>query len=606
MTLALSVIRAAHAHGTHHQLALDALSEMTGPSARAWERLFYKYITEYVTGAKAPDVAFKDFKNHVLHPRDGYWGGAATQAATWYEELVKALKRQDWPAVAYSAGVLSHYCTDPMEPLHTHQTAAENNIHRALEWSVSKSYADLRKLGLKEYGHIKIVAVAGEPWLTRLIREGAAKANTRYETLLAHYDIKRGVVSPPDGLDIVGQRVIAEMLVYASRLFSVVLERALVDAAIAPPEVSLARDALTAFVSMPKAWWLKRGLDASDRAVVEAMYDELMATGAVRDTLPEDERQIVDLYAREVLAKKASASPDTGSSVIADRGKPGKRTVTETKLNTDDASRDDASRDDDPRLDPPDAGDVVVPMRRPLAVEKPRPAPKRRDAPIARLRAAAAKRGTPEPSGETTPDPAESPQEPAAVQVAVAEPMPAEANAAAATLTALTPVHVPVPEIAVPQAALSTWRPAGRTGMKLHLTLESNIVDAPSIGPKTAQKFNAVGIDTVGDFLKAHPIALASRLESLHTPPDVLAAWQDQARLVCEIAELRGNHARLLVGAGYRTAAAIADADVGKMCSDILAYAVTADGQRILRDGHPPDIEQVKSWAENAQASRAA
>lgn len=248
MAIVLSILRKAHAMGTHHQLALDALSELPLADATAWERVFYRHIALYVDGAKAPDKAFKDFENHVLHPRHGYWGGAAAQAATWYGETVTALKKQDWGAAAYAAGVLSHYVTDPLQPLHTHQTDAENAIHAAAEWTVSKTYTELRALGLTL--HVDAPADASAS-IKSLLREGATRATSHYETILAHYDIKRGVVAPEEGLDVVGRRAMAEMLVRASRLFALILARAIIEAGVAAPDVALAGDALKAFIGLP-------------------------------------------------------------------------------------------------------------------------------------------------------------------------------------------------------------------------------------------------------------------------------------------------------------------------------------------------------------------
>ena len=112
-----------------------------------WQRLFLQHAKLYLEGSKAPDNEFKDFKNHVLHTRDGYWGGAPEKVRSWYNHLVEALALEDWPTAAYCAGVLSHYYTDPLQPFHTAQSEAENNIHRAVEWSISKAYDELSGAG---------------------------------------------------------------------------------------------------------------------------------------------------------------------------------------------------------------------------------------------------------------------------------------------------------------------------------------------------------------------------------------------------------------------------------------------------------------------------
>ena len=57
--------------------------------------------------------------------------------------LVDGAQNQSWHEAVYAAGIMSHYYTDPIHPFHTAQSPAENNIHRAVEWSISKSYGAL-------------------------------------------------------------------------------------------------------------------------------------------------------------------------------------------------------------------------------------------------------------------------------------------------------------------------------------------------------------------------------------------------------------------------------------------------------------------------------
>ena len=104
--------------GTHHKLALDALRHLDCTDAELWQRLFLEHAKLYLEGSKAPDNQFKDFKNHVLHTRDGYWGGAP-KGAQLVQPSREALGQQDWPTAVYCAGVLSHYYTDPLHPFHT-------------------------------------------------------------------------------------------------------------------------------------------------------------------------------------------------------------------------------------------------------------------------------------------------------------------------------------------------------------------------------------------------------------------------------------------------------------------------------------------------------
>ena len=84
---------------------------------------------------------------------------------------------------------------------------------------------------------------------------------------------------------------------------------------------------------------------------------------------------------------------------------------------------------------------------------------------------------------------------------------------------------------------------------------------APSIGAKTARRLGTVGVTTVADFLEEDADQLATMLGQRSITGRQLKDWQDQARLVMDVPGLRGTHAQLLVGAGYRNAEAIADAD---------------------------------------------
>lgn len=308
MSLLFRVIYAAHANGTHHKLALDALRSLSCNDREAWTKLFLANAELYLRGSKEPDKKFKDFKNHVYHVRDNGWGGAPAKAREWYDKTVDALKCGAFEEAVFNAGVLSHYVTDPIQPFHTAQSEAENAIHRAAEWSISKSYGELKKWGHSPLNVPEASLPEGADFVEALVRQGAGVANEYYEHLIAHYDFDKGVVDPPSGFSFRGQEILAGLIDYAAKSFGLLLNRAIEDANVVPPNIDITAETVIATLKIPVRWVTNKIEDAEDRKLVQAMYDELQATGRVEETLPEDDRTIRDLHRAEVLQNDAAVA----------------------------------------------------------------------------------------------------------------------------------------------------------------------------------------------------------------------------------------------------------------------------------------------------------
>lgn len=556
MSALFRIIYAAHANGTHHKLALDALNHMQRPDAEAWRRVILKNVERYLEGSKAPDNTFKDFKNHVLHVGENYWGGAPEKVVEWYSRTVEALRAEQWSDAAYAAGVLSHYYTDPCMPFHTGQTEAENSIHRAAEWSINRSYNTLRKIGEDRYGLINVPRRTNENWLKEMTCDGAEASHRYYEKLIAHYNLHRGVVVPEEGLDEVSQNFVAELLIYAAEGFGILLDRAFGEAGIAAPDVGLTLETFIATLKIPSKWIEKKLSNAEDRKLVQAMYDELQATGRVDATLTEDDRTIRDLHAAEVLAPKLA------------------------KRNEKRAER------------------VPVQPEEILALTSPAPEPVPL-APVAKVSAVTS--AVPVTKTAVKPAPRYEPDiEPVRTTqpAAVVESTPVTPPAAAE----LGPAKTREPTVtSLPDKAAS-----GSRERRTYLANSDPLEAAPSIGPKMAERFAVLGIHSVADFLGHDPHDMAELLDDSRFDGEVLTDWQDQAQLVIDIPGLRGGGAQLLVGAGYRTIHAIAEADPVDLSADVLTFATSSDGKRILRDGQPPDLEKIKAWVTSASEALAA
>ena len=299
-----NVIFAWKCSSTHHKLALDALNQMQGTAAANWRDLCLANVGGYLQGAKAPDDQFKDFRNHVLHVRDGLWGGAITSTGLWYNETVSALKAQDWKAAVYNAGVLSHYYSDPLMPFHTGQSEAEGIVHRAAEWSIACAYRELTELLETQLGGWPDVPVpSGRNWLESMVIAGAKTANPHYEFAIDHYNIQRGVKNPPQGLDQPLRECLARLLGHAAVGFARIIERAIAEAGVEIPASNLTMQSVLTQLTIPISWVTKKLKDSRERAVVEAMYAEFTSTGKVLKTLPEDEATVRKAHAAEVLRK---------------------------------------------------------------------------------------------------------------------------------------------------------------------------------------------------------------------------------------------------------------------------------------------------------------
>ncbi len=135
---------------------------------------------------------------------------------------------------------------------------------------------------------------------------------------------------------------------------------------------------------------------------------------------------------------------------------------------------------------------------------------------------------------------------------------------------------------------------------RFYLAYESPIIEAPSIGPKIAGRLRKIGIDQVYDFLSTEPHEIAERLRIRWITPEMLAAWQQQADLMCTIPGLRGHAARILQGVGVQDAQDLATATTADLLSLVQDYMATPEGEQISRGDAPPDLGEVQGWIDNA------
>ncbi|MEL7499459.1 MAG: DUF4332 domain-containing protein [Planctomycetota bacterium] len=132
--------------------------------------------------------------------------------------------------------------------------------------------------------------------------------------------------------------------------------------------------------------------------------------------------------------------------------------------------------------------------------------------------------------------------------------------------------------------------------LKFYLELDDHIEAAPSIGPKTSERFEKIGVVTVADFLKQTAESMATKLNYKRLNADLIRQWQHQARLVCRIPNLRGHDAQLLVACEFIEPEALATMQPQKLLDVIGPFSDTKEGLKIIRNGKKPDLEEITDW----------
>ena len=134
------------------------------------------------------------------------------------------------------------------------------------------------------------------------------------------------------------------------------------------------------------------------------------------------------------------------------------------------------------------------------------------------------------------------------------------------------------------------------TEYRFYLQRDSDVVDAPSIGARMAERLGVIGIHTVDDLLQCDPESTATELDYRKVDADTIVAWQQQAALVCRVPMLRGHDAQLLVAAQVTTPEELVTYTPDDLFALIDPISHSSEGKRILRGGSLPDLEEITDW----------
>ncbi|MEM1067466.1 MAG: hypothetical protein AAGI63_01125 [Planctomycetota bacterium] len=299
-----SIVRRFHCHGTHHRLAWDALSLIKSDSGRRLVRMLRRHHGRYLVGSMDPDTRFCDFQNHVIHAREGFWGGAPRVAHAWYDRMLRYLRTHRYSDATHAAGVLSHYFSDPLNPLHTYHDERERVLHGPVEWSLHCSYD--RLLRCWQHSDIRVVFQLSDHdgWLGEAMLHGARYANRKYESLLDGYDPSRALNDPAGAMTPEAWKAMVELCGLAITGWAKVLERIAEESELergAPlPSFSRVLPAAVASARIPNQNLKKWSEHQAHRIELAELLDEWRMTGDIREHLPTE----VDIVHRVVRVRR--------------------------------------------------------------------------------------------------------------------------------------------------------------------------------------------------------------------------------------------------------------------------------------------------------------
>jgi predicted flap endonuclease-1-like 5' DNA nuclease len=140
--------------------------------------------------------------------------------------------------------------------------------------------------------------------------------------------------------------------------------------------------------------------------------------------------------------------------------------------------------------------------------------------------------------------------------------------------------------------------------LKFYLNLDDQLEAAPSIGPKTAERFEKIGVVTVSDFLKQTAESMADKLNYKRITADTIRQWQHQARLNCRVPNLRGHDVQLLVGIEITEPEELATMQPQNLLEKVSPFAESKEGLKIIRSGKKPDLAEITDWITWAAKNR--
>lgn len=608
----LEKLVARHACRTIHDVvAIVALGHLQDDDSTRWKNLVLANHDDLLRGVRAPQAKFKDFPNHVLHIREGEWGGLRGEATKWYAEAVASLRARKWHKAAYAFGVLGFYYASACHPLNTHQSEEKAAIKTAFDRVAFRAWSEIQ-LQLAENGYPTVNRAQGRGFVSTMIVEAATLSSNNFDAVIDTFDFATAASGDDSFIDADLVDIYADFVGRAVSGLASLMDQAIDEAQQSPRKVPVKLLGYLAAPAMPfRAMKTKRQGKAADRQVAR-MFVEYETSGKVLKRLPPEERVLRKLYAEQILRVSLKSLDQTALTAIGRLvvEKPAEPEANKAKSAEDTSAKPAASkaRSKTKRSRTQSALPAILPE-----LEEDDDAAGEDNIPdtLDEMQAAGGDKTDTLDTSDLEGDEIElefDADTQAQIDEGLNEPLDADLEA---ELTAEMEAEIAA-EIAAELAAESEedqddeidrefalddnteWSPG-------KLSPDALVADALLLDELIENELHAAGIMTVEDLLCVDVEELTEFIDDEEISEDMITNWQSQVMLMMRVGGLRPLDAQILIATGIRTADELASSSASDVFKAARSFLDRQIGNHLL-DPEEADIDEsdAQTWIDLA------
>ncbi len=137
------------------------------------------------------------------------------------------------------------------------------------------------------------------------------------------------------------------------------------------------------------------------------------------------------------------------------------------------------------------------------------------------------------------------------------------------------------------------------------LNVDSPIDQAPSLDGVAAARLRGLGVTHINHLMQQDSNRLSDALGLASVNASTIRRWKAECRLACQVPQLRGFDARILVGCGVTNPGELAAIHPMRLLQNVEAFLATDKGRRILLSGSSHELSRITSWIATANSTPA-